>query len=106
VDKAACACRDVRPNAELGHIDGTALIDLQEGEKRHIEARPLEIGELVRRLENGLRVGSATKLEVEERHPSHGALFDDPGHRAMSAFLDENARDIGGNAEADIDRIA
>ena len=60
----------------------------------------------MRRRDDGLRVGGAAELEVEQRHAAHGALFDDPGHCAMLAFLDEDARHIRGNAKADVDRVA
>src|SRR5579872_5637500 len=50
VDETARARRDVRPHAELRDIDRAAAIDLQEREQRHVEARALKVGELVRRL--------------------------------------------------------
>ena len=60
----------------------------------------------MRRLDDRLGVGGAAELEVEQRHAADRALFDDPGHRAVPALLDENSRHVGGNAEADVDRIA
>ena len=66
VDEAARARRHMRPDAELRDIDGAALVDLQEREQRHVEARPLEVGELVRRLNDRLGVGGAAELEVEQ----------------------------------------
>ena len=96
----------MRTHAELGDVDRAAAVDLQEREQRHVEARALEIGELVRRLDDRLGVGGAAELEVEQRHAADGALLDHPGHRAMPAFLDEDARHVGRDAEADVDRIA
>ena len=106
VDEAAGAGRHMRTHAELGDVDRAVAVDLQEREQRHVEAAALEIGELVRRLHDRLGVGGAAELEVEQRHAADGALFDDPGHGAVPAFLDQDARHVGGNAEADVDRVA
>ena len=81
-------------------------VDLQEGEQREVEARALEIGELVGRGDDRLGIGRAAELEFEQRHAADRALLDHPGHGAVLAFLDQDARDIGRDAEADIDGVA
>ena len=106
VDEAAGARRDMRARAELGDVDRALAVDLEEGQQRAIEAAALEVGELMGRGHHRLGVGGAAELEVEQRHAADGALFDHPGDRAVAAFLDEDARHVGRNAKADVDRVA
>ena len=96
----------MRTEAELRHVHRTAAVDLQEREQRGVEARALEIGELVRRRHEGVGVGGAAEGEVEQRHAADGALFDDPGDLAVQALLEQDARHIGRDAEAEIDGAA
>ena len=96
----------MRPRAELGDVDRAVTVDLQEREQRHVEAAALEIGELLRRRHDRLGVGGAAELEIEQRHAADRALFDHPGHRAVPAFLDQDARHVGGYAETDVDGVA
>ncbi len=81
-------------------------VDLQERQQRHVEAAALEIGELLRRRHDRLGVGGAAELEIEQRHAADRALFDHPGHGAVPAFFDQDARHVGGDAEADVDGVA
>jgi hypothetical protein len=46
------------------------------------------------------------ELEIEQRHAADGPLFDHPGDIAVPAFLDQDARDIGRDAETDIHGLA
>ena len=55
---------------------------------------------------NGFGIGRAAELEVEKRNAANGALLDHPGGFAVQAFLEEDARHIGGDAEAEVDRPA
>ena len=79
------------------------LVDFEEGQQRGIEARALEIGELVRRRHEGFGIGSAAEGEIEQRNAADRPLLDHPGDRAMQAFFKQNARHIGRDAEAEID---
>ncbi len=55
------------------------------------------------RRHDGFGIGRAAELEVEQRNAAHRALLDHPGDLAVQALLEEDARHIGGNAEAEID---
>ncbi len=66
----------------------------------------LEVGELMRRGHDGLGIRGAAELEIEQRHAADRALLDHPGGLAVQALLDEDARHIGRDAEAEIDRPA
>ena len=90
----------------LETLTRAVAVDLQEGQQRRVEAAALEIGELVRRGHDRLGVGGAAELEVEQRHAADRALLDHPGHVAVPALLDQDARHVGRDAEADVDRIA
>ena len=103
VDEAAGTRGHMRPHAELRDIDRARAVDLQEGQQRAVETRRLEIGELLRRWHDRLRIGGAAELEFEQRHAADRSLLDHPGGIAMTAFLEQDARHIGGNAEAQID---
>src|SRR5581483_12332585 len=92
--------------AELGNVDRAGAIDLQKREQRHVETAALEISELMRRLDDRLGIGGTAELEIEQRNAADGALLDHPGDRAVPAFLDQNTRDVGRNAEPDVDRVA
>ena len=45
-------------------------------------------------------------MEVEQRHAADRTLLDHPGDGAMAAFFQQDARHIGRDAEAEIDRPA
>src|SRR5215468_5154163 len=92
--------------AELRNVDRARAVDLQKREQRHVEATALEIGELMRRLDDGLGIGRAAELEIEQRNAADGALLDHPGDRTVPALLDQNTRDVGRNAESDVDGVA
>src|SRR5205814_10040648 len=63
-------------------------------------------GELMWRGHDAFGIGRAAELEIEKRNPADRALLDDPGLRTMASLFEEDARDIGGYPEAEIDRPA
>src|SRR6476620_192651 len=96
----------MRPDSELRHVDRARTVDLQERQKRAVEARRLEISELLRRGHDGLGIGGAAELEIERGHAADRSLLDNPGGIAMAAFLEQDARHIGRDAETEVDRPA
>ena len=60
----------------------------------------------MRRGHDRLGVGRAAELEVEQRHAADGALLDHPGDVAVPALLEQDARHVGRDAEAEIDRAS
>ena len=75
-------------------------VDLQERQQRAVEARRLEVSKLVSRGHEGLGIGCAAELEVKQWNTANRPLLDHPGCLAMQTFLDEDARHVGGHAEA------
>ena len=106
VDEAAAAGGHVRLGGEARDVDAAVAVDLHERQQRAVEARTLEVGELLRRGHDRLGIGRAAELEVEQRHAAHGTLLDHPGDVAVAAFLEQHARHVGRDAEAEIDRPA
>ena len=94
------------PGGEAGYVHRAFAVDLQEGEQGGVEGAGLEVGELVGRRHDGLGVGGASEGEAGERNASHRSLLDDPCDRAVPAFLEQDARDVGGDAEPQVDRHA
>ena len=58
---------------------------------RAVEATALQIGELVGRGEQGVRVLGTPELESEEGHAAHRALLDHPRDLAVQPFLEQHA---------------
>ena len=102
IHKAAAAGRQIGPGPQPRDIDAAIAIHLQEGQQRHIEAPALEIGELLGRGHDGIGIGRAAKGKAQQRHAADGALLYHPGHLAMQALLEQDARHIGRNAKAQV----
>src|SRR6185437_1106936 len=94
VDKSTGARRDMRAKAELRDVDRARLVDLEKRQQGGIKARALEERELMRRRHEGLGVRGAPESEVEQGDATDRPLFDDPGDRAVLAFLEENPRHV------------
>jgi hypothetical protein len=103
IDETAAPAVTCGRKESLETLTEPVAVDLQEGEQRRIEATTLEIGELIGRRHIGIGIRCAAELEIEQRHAADRALFDHPGHRAMLAFLHQDTRHIGRDAEADVD---
>ena len=104
VHEAADAGSDLGARGEPGHVDVALPVDLEERQQRGIEAAALQIGELVRRRNDGFGVGRASEFESQQRNPADRPLLQDPGDGAVRAFLQQDAGDVGGDAEADVGR--
>ena len=96
----------MRPEGQFRDVDRAAAVDLQEREQRGVEARALEIGELIGRRHEGIGVRRAAEREVEQWHATDGTLLDDPGDIAVQAFLEQDTRHVGRDAETEIDGTA
>ena len=101
VDEAAAARRQIRFGAELGDVHAALAVDLQEGEQRDVEAATLEIGELIGRGDDGIGIRGAAEGEPQQRHAAHRTLLDRPGDRSVQALLQQDARHVRGDAEAE-----
>src|SRR5207247_1564317 len=64
INETANASRDMRSRSEARDVDIPLSIDLHEREKAAIESPSLEIGELIRRGDNGLSIHCTAKLET------------------------------------------
>ena len=89
---------------EPGDVDVALPVDLEERQQRGIEAAALQIGELVRRGNDGFGVGRASECEPQQRNPADRPLLQDPGDGAVRAFLEQDAGNIGSDAETDVGR--
>src|SRR5438132_1672360 len=106
VDEAPDAGGDVRPRGQARHVDAAVRVDLQEREQAAVEAAPLEVGELVGGGDDGLRVGGTPELEPQQGHPTDRPLLDHPGHGVVQSLFQQDARDEGREAEAEVDGVA
>src|SRR6516162_11852394 len=94
-------CAESQPR----HIDVTLLIDLQEGEATTIKTGALKIGELIRGGNNGVRIRSTAKREIQQRHAANGTLFDHPRHFAVQPFVQQDSWNHRADSEAKVDHI-
>src|SRR5882762_8061062 len=102
VDETAAAGREVRFGPEFRDVDVAGAVDLQKRQQRNVESAALKIGELVGRRDDRVGVCRTAEGEAEQGHAADCALLDYPSDFAVQAFLDQYARHVGGDAEAEV----
>src|SRR6266850_1771353 len=102
VDETAAAGSKVRLDPEFRDVYVAGAVDLQKRQQRNVKSAALKIGELIGRRDDRVGVCRAAKGEAEQRYAADRALLDYPGDFAVQAFLDQHARHVGGDAEAEV----
>ena len=100
VDEAA-RTGELRP--ELAHVEVAFLVRLRESEKSGVEAAAVVEVELVRLVDDGMRIDRGTEIQAARRDTADNARLGRKREEIDDLLFVGNARDAFGHADAEID---